>query len=93
MSKSAINPRALQGSKVRFDKLFLDEGYAACGVVDIVVGGMKGLKPTKHSFMTFVVMTGRVEVKVNRTAFIIGKGGVFVVPRGIILFILYSNYR
>jgi quercetin dioxygenase-like cupin family protein len=32
--------------------------------------------------MTFAVMSGKVEVKVNRTAFIMGKGGMFVVPRG-----------
>jgi centromere protein C len=82
VSKSAINPQALQGSKVRFEKLFQDAGYVACGIVDIVVGGQKGVKPTKHSFMTFAVMTGRVEVKVNKTAFVMGKGGVFVVPRG-----------
>lgn len=50
--------------------------------MDIVVGGQKGTKPTRHSYMNFAVMSGKVEVKVNRTAFVIGKGGVFIVPRG-----------
>lgn len=82
VAKSAIHPQPLQGSKVHFEKLFQDGTYVACGIMDIVVGGQKGVKPTRHSFMNFAVMTGKVEVKVNRTAFIIGKGGVFVVPRG-----------
>jgi mannose-6-phosphate isomerase-like protein (cupin superfamily) len=84
VSKSALELQPLQGSKVRFEKLFQDGSYVACGVMDILVGGAKGVKSTKHSFMTFVVMTGRAEVKINRTAFVIGKGGVFVVPRGIV---------
>jgi centromere protein C len=82
VSKSAVDPQPLQGSKVRLEKLFQDGSYMASGVLDILVGGMKGVKPTRHSYMSFAVMTGKVEVKVNRTAFVIGKGGVFVVPRG-----------
>jgi centromere protein C len=82
VSKSAINPHLLQGSKIRFEKLFQDGSYMASGVIDISVGGAKGAKPTRHCFMSFAVMSGRVEVKLNRTAFVIGKGGVFVVPRG-----------
>ena len=82
VAKSAIKPQPLQGSKVHFEKLFQDGTYVACGIMDIVVGGQKGAKPTRHSFMNFAVMTGKVEVKVHRTAFIIGKGGLFVVPRG-----------
>jgi centromere protein C len=86
VSRSAVNPRPLQGSQVRFDKLFQDGGYVACGVIDIAVGGMKNPKPTKHAYMNFAVIRGKVEVKVHRTAFVIGKGGVFVVPRGMYVF-------
>jgi hypothetical protein len=82
VSKSAMDPQPLQGSKVRLEKLFQDGAYMASGILDILVGGVKGIKPTRHSYMSFAVMTGKVEVKVNRTAFVIGKGGVFVVPRG-----------
>jgi mannose-6-phosphate isomerase-like protein (cupin superfamily) len=82
VSKSALNPQPLHGSNVAFEKLFQVGAYVACGIMDIMVGGLKGAKSTKHSFMSFVVMSGRVEVKVNRAAFVIGKGGVFVVPRG-----------
>jgi len=82
MAKRAIETQPLQGSKVRFEKCFQDGAYVACGVMDIAVGGAKGVKPTKHAFMSFAIMSGKVEVKVNRTAFVIGKGGVFVVPRG-----------
>ena len=82
MSKSAINPRPLHGSKVRFEKLFQDGEYMASGIMDILVGGAKGIKPTKHSYMSFVVLSGKVEVKVHSTVFVMGKGGVFVVPRG-----------
>jgi centromere protein C len=89
VSKSAINPQPLQGSKVLFEKLFQDGGYMASGIMDILVGGAKAVKPTKHSYMSFAVMTGTVEVKVHRTAFVIGKGGTFVVPRGT-LFLLVS---
>lgn len=88
VSKSAINPQPLQGSKVRLEKIFQDGAYMASGILDILVGGAKGIKPTRHSYMSFAVMTGKVEVKVNRTAFIIGKGGVFVVPRGMKTWIL-----
>ena len=87
VSKSAMDPQPLQGSKVRLEKLFQDGSYMASGVLDILVGGVKGVKPTRHSYMSFAVMTGKVEVKVNRTAFVIGKGGVFVVPRGNAVFI------
>ena len=90
VAKSAIHPQPLQGKAVYFEKLFQDGGYFACGVMDIVVGGQKATKPTRHSYMNFMVMSGKVEVKVNRTAFVIGKGGVFVVPRGIALDLLAS---
>lgn len=86
VSKSAINPRPLQGSQVQYEKLFQDGEYTACGIMDILVGGVKGVKSTKHSYMNFVVLKGKVEVKVHKTAFVIGKGGVFVVPRGTNLF-------
>lgn len=82
VSKSAMDPQPLQGSKVRVEKIFQDGTYMASGILDILAGGAKGVKPTKHSYMSFAVMTGKVEVKVNKTVFIIGKGGVFVVPRG-----------
>jgi len=82
VSKSAISPRPLHGSKVRFEKLFQDGEYMASGIMDILVGGAKGIKPTKHSYMSFVVLSGKVEVKVHSTVFVMGKGGVFVVPRG-----------
>ena len=82
VSKSAFDPQPLQGTRVRFEKCFQDGTYVASGIMDIAVGGSKGAKPTRHAFMTFAVMSGKVEVKVNRTAFIMGKGGMFVVPRG-----------
>jgi centromere protein C len=88
VAKSAMNPQPLLGRGVHFQKLFQDGGYVACGIMDVVVGGVKATKPTRHSYMTFAVMCGKVEVKVNRTAFVIGKGGVFVVPRGIALDLL-----
>lgn len=90
VAKSAMNPQPLLGRGVHFQKLFQDGGYVACGIMDVVVGGVKATKPTRHSYMTFAVMRGKVEVKVNRTAFVIGKGGVFVVPRGIALDLLAS---
>ena len=82
VSKSAINPQPLHGGKVGFQKLFQDGEYMASGIMDISVGGAKGVKPTKHSYMSFVVLSGKVEVKVHRTVFVMGKGDVFVVPRG-----------
>jgi len=82
VSKSAIDPQPLHGSSVRFQKLFQDGEYMASGIMDISVGGHKGIKPTKHSYMSFVVLSGKVEVKVHRTSFIMCKGDVFVVPRG-----------
>jgi centromere protein C len=93
VSKSALDPQPLQGSKVRFEKVFQDGDYMASGVMDISVGGAKGIKSTRHSYMSFAVMTGKVEVKVHRTAFIIGKGGVFVVPRGSISSSMVSDAR
>lgn len=82
VAKSAMDTQPLQGNKVRYQKVFQDGSYTAAGIIELSVGGIKGAKSTKHSFMSFVVLSGRAEVKVHRTAFIIGKGGVFVVPRG-----------
>ena len=79
---NAVETRPIQGNKVRLAKVFQDGAYMASGVLDILVGGDKAVKPTKHSFMSFVVMTGKVEVKIHRTVFHVGRGGVFVVPRG-----------
>jgi len=79
---NAVETRPIQGNKVRLAKIFQDGAYMASGVLDILVGGDKAVKPTKHSFMSFVVMTGKVEVKIHRTVFQVGRGGVFVVPRG-----------
>jgi len=93
VSRSAVDPNPLQGSQVRFEKLFQDGAYVAAGIIEISVGGQKATKPTKHAFMNFVVMSGKVEVKVHRTSFVIGKGGVFVVPRGIFLWFGGSDLR
>jgi centromere protein C len=84
VGKSAINPYPLQNDKVKYDKLFQDGEYTACGIMDIESGAEKGVKSTKHAFMSFVVMSGKVEVKIYKTAFVVGKGGVFVVPRGLL---------
>jgi len=88
VSRSAFDPQPLQGNKVRFEKCFQDGAYVASGIMDIAVGGQKGAKPTRHAFMNFAVLSGKVEVKVNRTAFIMGKGGIFVVPRGTTLVVV-----
>jgi centromere protein C len=90
VAKSVLKPQPLQGSKVRFEKVFVDGDYASSGIMDIAVGGIKGVKPTKYSFMTFAVMSGKVEVKIHRTAFIIGEGGMFMVPRCIIHRLYYN---
>jgi centromere protein C len=82
VAKSGIETKAIQGNKVRLAKIFQDGSYMASGILDILVGGEKSIKPTKHSFMSFVVLWGKVEAKVHRTVFVIGRGGVFVVPRG-----------
>jgi mannose-6-phosphate isomerase-like protein (cupin superfamily) len=82
VSGVGIDTAPIQGKQVRMAKVFQDEKYVASGVLDIVVGGQKNVKPTKHSFMSFAVMWGKVEVKLHRTVFHVGRGDFFVVPRG-----------
>jgi centromere protein C len=82
VSGNEIDTFPIQGKQVRMAKVFQDEKYVASGVLDIVVGGQKNVKPTKHSFMSFAVMWGKVEVKLHRTVFHVGRGDFFVVPRG-----------
>ncbi|TLS24996.1 hypothetical protein PpBr36_07437 [Pyricularia pennisetigena] len=81
VSGPAIRTREILGSSFRFTKT-LSLPFFGTGVVDLPPGAEKKAKNSRKMHMTFIVHTGRVTVTVNNTAFSIGKGGMWFVPRG-----------
>ena len=51
-------------------------------MVDLPPGGVKRMKNSRKNHMVFWVFRGRVRVEVAGTAFSIGRGGMWQVPRG-----------
>ncbi|KAH8593249.1 Mif2/CENP-C like-domain-containing protein [Bisporella sp. PMI_857] len=82
LSAAAIITRDVgSGANFKFAKT-ISKPFFGAGMVDLPPGGIKKPKSTRKMQMVFFVFYGRVEVRVNDTAFSIGKGGMWQVPRG-----------
>ena len=57
--------------------------FFGSGIVDLPPSGEKRIKNARRMQMVFFVFSGRVRVTVNDLNFGVGKGGMWVVPRGI----------
>lgn len=85
ISSAAINTREVPGATFKFAKT-LTLPFLGSGMVDLPAGAEKKTKNARRMHMVFFVFYGKVEVTVNETTFIIGKGGMWQVPRGIFSF-------
>ena len=84
LSSDAIITREVgSGATFKFAKT-LTLPFFGAGMVDLEPGGVKKPKNSRRMQMVFFVVYGRVEVTVNDTAFRIGKGGMWQVPRGML---------
>jgi centromere protein C len=81
LSSAAIITRDIPGASFRFAKT-LTLPFFGSGMVDLPPGAVKKTKNSRRMQMVFFVFYGRVSVTVNGTAFRIGKGGMWQVPRG-----------
>lgn len=81
LSASAIVTRDTADASFKFAKT-LTMPFFGSGMVDLLPGGAKKPKNSRKMQMVFFVFYGRVEVTVNDSAFRIGKGGMWQVPRG-----------
>jgi centromere protein C len=59
--------------------------FFGSGVIELPPGGFKGQKNSRRFQFVFFVHVGKVAVNVNGTRFVISKGGVFQVPRGMLI--------
>jgi centromere protein C len=83
-ASAAIVTRDIAGATFRFAKT-LNLPFFGSGMVDLPPGAAKKSKNSRKMQMVFFVFYGRVEVTVNDNVFRIGKGGMFQVPRGELL--------
>lgn len=81
ISAPAIITREIPNATFKFAKT-LTLPFFGSGMVDLPPGGIKKQKNSRKMQMVFFVHRGRVSVTVNDTAFRIGQGGMWMVPRG-----------
>lgn len=81
VSGLAIETKDIRHASFRFAKT-LSLPFFGAGVVDLPPGSEKRPKNSRKMFLTFFVYMGAVLVTVNETAFRIGRGGMWFVPRG-----------
>jgi centromere protein C len=81
LSAAAIITRDIPNATFKFAKT-LTLPFFGSGMVDLPPGGIKKQKNSRKMQMVFFVHRGRVSVTVNDTAFRIGQGGMWQVPRG-----------
>jgi centromere protein C len=92
-SSAAIITKDVAGASFKFAKC-LSIPFFGAGMMDIPVGGMKKPKNSRKMQMVFFVYTGRVQVTVNGSdPFRISKGGMWQVPRGEFLPLLYIYWK
>lgn len=92
---SSIQTRDVPGSNFRYAKT-MTLPFFGSGMVDIPPQGYKRSKNSRKMQMVFFVHQGKVTVEVADEVFNIGKGGVWQVPRGQLLFSsagLATSYR
>jgi centromere protein C len=89
-SAGAIVTTEIPGATFRFAKT-LTLPFFGSGMVDLAPGGVKKRKNSRKMHMVFFVHRGRVQVTVNDTAFRIGQGGMWQVPRGWFLILIVAS--
>lgn len=85
VSANAIETREIRNATFKFAKT-LSTPFFGSGVVDLPPHSEKKPKNSRKMHMSFFVFTGRVQVTVADTVFSIGRGGMWFVPRGKVVF-------
>ncbi|CAD6884337.1 unnamed protein product [Tilletia laevis] len=80
--RSEVKTRKVFNSDFKFEKVFGVDDFMAAGVIEVPVGGSKPVKPSKTNSYTFIVNEGAVRVRIHRSNFVMGPGGMFLVPKG-----------
>ncbi|KAK0539400.1 mitotic fidelity of chromosome transmission- protein [Tilletia horrida] len=80
--RDEVKTRKVFNSEFKFEKVFGVDDFMAAGVIEIPVGGSKPVKPSKTNSYTFIVSEGAVRVRIHRSNFVMGPGGMFLVPKG-----------
>ncbi|PWN28368.1 hypothetical protein BDZ90DRAFT_231361 [Jaminaea rosea] len=79
---SQVRAKPATNSSFSFEKVFGVDEYMASGILEIPVGGSKPTKPTKDNNYSFAIWQGGLDIRVHRTMFRLGPGGMFMVPKG-----------
>ncbi|KAK0561210.1 mitotic fidelity of chromosome transmission- protein [Tilletia horrida] len=77
-----ITARKVYNADFRFQKVFAVGDSMAAGIVEIPVGGSKPAKTSKTGSLTFFVSEGSVRARIHSSSFVVGAGGMFLVPIG-----------
>lgn len=85
VSANAIETKEIRNASFKFAKM-LSMPFFGSGVVDLPPHSEKKPKNSRKMHMSFFVFTGRVQVTVADTVFSIGRGGMWFVPRGKVVF-------
>jgi hypothetical protein len=82
-----INPANVADASFKFTKLGSAgaESWLSWGFIVLEEDQMKRTKNSRRMHMVFHVESGAVEVKVHENVFTVHRGGVFQVPRGMLI--------
>jgi len=73
----------------KFVKTFTQDGFGT-GIIEVPPGGGKRVKNSGKMTLVFYMLLGRATVTIGDNRFRVGKGGQFMVPRGITPFSLFT---
>lgn len=92
ISANAVQTREIRNATFKFAKV-LSTPFFGAGVVDLPPHSEKKPKNARKMQMAFFVFAGRVQVTVADTAFTIGRGGMWFVPRGESTILTFNQAR
>jgi hypothetical protein len=97
-AQKGIKPVDVPDGSFQYTKLSAAGDFFNWGLIELRAEQMKRTKNSRKMHMVFNVQSGAVEVKVHENEFTVHRGGIWQVPRGMLLlfsfsrFLLFSSY-
>ncbi|KAH9440314.1 hypothetical protein Pst134EB_030933 [Puccinia striiformis f. sp. tritici] len=82
MMESIIDNSATDLGAFQVQTLFGEPDFVSSGVLAISCGESKPLESSEDNSLMFVVVASTVSAMIHKTTYVIGNGGMFMIPRG-----------
>ncbi|OAL55362.1 cupin domain-containing protein [Pyrenochaeta sp. DS3sAY3a] len=92
-AEKGIHPEDVRDGSFQYTRLGAVDAFFNWGVIELRADQMKRTKNSRVMHMVWTLQSGTVEVKVHENEFTVHKGGVWQVPRGMSVFLLFSCFH